>query len=143
MKNIRDAFAAFWGGFSNRSVTPSVPLKAFPSGYAVEYGGGAPASGKAPELPYITYEAARPAFGDFVILTSCVWTRGVAWSLVDDILAQAAEKIPESGARLDLGADGVIMLYRSKPFIQYLPPEGGDMLTKAGLIRVTAKNYVI
>jgi len=64
------------------------------------------------------------------------------WSLVDDVLRQASEKVPEGGIRLAVGNDGMIWLYRSTPFIDYMPPEDDDAMNKAGVIRLIVKDYI-
>ena len=138
MRDIRAAFQEFWGGFINRSGVADMPLKAFQSGYAVEQPGN-----RTPELPYITYTLSRPEFADFTILTGTIWDRRATFGLVDDVLAQAAEKIPTGGITVDLGDNGMFVFYRSTPFTQYLPPENEDPLNKAGLISIIVQSYVI
>jgi len=139
MRDIRAAYAAFWGSFYNRGVTTHIPIPAYQEGFAVEYTAGRPT---APPYPYITYDLGMAAFADFTLLTGRIWTSQTSFGLVDDVLAQAQEKIPEHGAELDLGELGRIIFYRSNPFIQYLPSEDDNQMLRTGIISVLATNYI-
>lgn len=136
------AFDKFWNQFLNRSAYPNKPIRAFQEGYAVDMIQGRP---QAPPFPYITYSITRPTFTGTAMATGKIWNQisgsPAAFGLVDDILAQAAEAIPESGIILDLGDDGAISFSRSNPFIQYLPTDDQTMV--AGIITVIVKNYVL
>ena len=140
MNDIRAAFAGFWGGFVNRGQLPPTPIRAYHEMDVAEY---APQGPKPPDLPYITYSIASSPFSDFAILTGRIWTRSSSWGLVDDVLAQAAEKIPEGGILLKVGNGGAIWLLRSTPFADYLPPEQEGAMEKAGVVRVVVKSYVL
>jgi hypothetical protein len=62
--------------------------------------------------------------------------------LVDDVLRQVGERIPEGGVTLDCGEDGGLWLMRSNPFIQYLD-EPDDPAIVRGIIRVVMKGYML
>ncbi|MCL2816123.1 MAG: hypothetical protein FWD23_16135, partial [Oscillospiraceae bacterium] len=134
MKNISTAFHELWSGFYNRSslLPDPVLIPAYQSGYAISRDSqGRPV---APPFPYITYEIVRPSFSDFTIATANIWDKDPQnpgfFGLVDDVLAQAAEKIPEEGIILDVGADGTIAIYRSNPFIDYLDDPDDQAITR-------------
>jgi hypothetical protein len=136
MNNIRTALHEFWSDFYNRSslLTEPLPIPAFPAGYA----GGA--------FPYITYEVVRAPFGGLVKASANIWDRDVKnpgfFSVVDDVLAQAAERIPAGGTALDLGGDGGMILYRAEPFIDFLTDPDDPTIVR-GTISYIIKNYVI
>ena len=138
-------FADFWGGFYNRSTEIAMPvlIPAYPEDYAKERderGNIIP-----PPFPYITYQVARPAYGNASVVMGKVWNQTPGnpgnFSLVDDVLSQATEKIPEEGTILSIGAGGTVVLSRSNPFIQYVPQE--DSTIVMGLISIIIKNYVL
>ena len=146
MRNIRTAFADFWGGFMNRSLLLPLPVKipAYQEGYAITrdiHGRPIP-----PEFPYITYPITRPSFSEFTITSASIWDRNSSnpgfFGLIDDVLAQAAERIPENGTILDVGRDGVIVIYRSNPFIDYLDNPDDQAITR-GIIRIIISNYIL
>ena len=145
MRQIRELIHEFWSGFFNRSANLPAPvsLKAFQSGFAVEYGSGAPAAGRQPELPYITYTLPIPDALNQTIITGIIFDRRQTHGLVDDVLEQAREKVPAGGLRLESGKNQAIWLYRSNPFTDYLPPENDDQLNRAGIIRLIIQNYTI
>ena len=145
MNSLRTAFAQFWGGsFYNRSALLPAPIliPAYQDGYAVDMRGGRP---EEPPFPYITYQLARPAFADFTIVTGKIWDKApqspASFALVDDVLTQAAELIPEGGFILDIADSGALALHRSNPFTQYLPTD--DQTLAAGLISVIVRSYVL
>jgi len=153
MKNIRSAFHEFWNGFYNRSslMPEPVHIPAFQSGYAVFRD----IKGKLstmPQFPYITYDIVRPGFLDFTVAAANIWDRNTSnpgfFGLVDDVLAQAAEKIPEGGTLLDVGEDGKLWIFRNNPFVDYLSESAeGTVITDPaitrGIIRIIVKNYVL
>lgn len=151
MRNIRVAFAEFWGGFYNRSsLLPfPAPIPAYQAGYAITRD----AQGRpiAPAFPYITYQLALPGFMDGTIITANVWDKNPSnpgfMGLVDDVLTQIGEAIPtkykrlREGVILDCGDEGKIWLLRSNPFIDFLDdPE--DQAISRGIVHVVIKNYV-
>jgi len=152
MRNIRTAFAEFFGQFWNRSslLPAPVPIPAFQSGYVVfRDAQGRP---MAPAMPYLTYDLVKPNFMDFTIMNASVWDRNTSnpgfFGLVDDVLSQIAEKIPEHGIILDVGEDGALWLSRSNPFIGYMAEsaEGTSIVDSTimrGMARIMVRNYTI
>jgi len=147
MKAIRATYQEFWSSFLNRStLLPSpAPIAAYQEGYAVTVDEkGKP---KPPEFPYITYQVTRPAFGEFALATASIWNRDAQnpgnFKLVDDVLEQAEEKIPEGGLVLETGTDGGGMwILRSNPFIDCIGDPDDQAITR-GIIRYIVKMYVM
>jgi hypothetical protein len=133
MNNMRKIFADFWGGFTDNQTDLLIP--AYQEGYAPR---------DAP-FPRITYEVVRPDFADFSIVSASVWDKRQQigfFGLVDDVLRQAAEKIPEEGVVLSANEEGAVWLLRNNPFISYLD-DPDDQSVMRGVIRVMIKNYLI
>jgi len=145
MRNVREVLAGFWGGFYNRSalLPAPTPIPAFQNGYVFfRDAQGRPLP--EPVYPYITYEIALPAMSDFVILTANIYDRNANnpgfMGLVDDVLDQATERVPESGLMLDVGNRGMLVLRRSTPFIDYL--DDPDQFISRGIIRYAVEGYL-
>ena len=135
--------AQFWGSFWLRpSNAPHRPLEAFPSGFTMQYGPGFPAGGSRAELPYITFDDDETPFGEWTIMSGRIWTRSQTWGVVNDVWAQAREKIPNGGGILLSHDNGTLHIMRSNPFLSRLPPEDGDELNKAGVMRIVVENYI-
>jgi len=138
MRDLREALSEFWGGFESKGH----PVPAFVRGYVV-FRDKTGRIKKSPAFPYITYEVARPGFGDFTVCTASILDRNIDnpgfMGLVDDILAQIAEKIPESGALLDVEG-GFIKLSRANPFIDYV--DDPDIRVVKGVVRYVVRSYL-
>jgi hypothetical protein len=147
MNNIRTALASFWGDFnvSDARYPGLTKLPAYQAGYVKTIDvQGKPVT---PNPPYITYELSRPSFADFTITTANVWDRDEQFpgfmGLVDDVLRQVGERIPEGGITLDCGDDGGIWLLRnSGVFISYLDDPDDPAIVR-GIIRVILKGFIV
>jgi hypothetical protein len=101
---------------------------------------------RAPTPPYITYELIKPAFGQAGIANVHVWnflTAQGGTDLIDDILDQIAERIPEEGLALANGPDrcnGGFILYRDNLFVQYLGDDVDHTITR-GIASYIVKGY--
>lgn len=144
MKDLREAFAEFWGGFYDRRQDlpcPS-PIPAFMRGYAVFRGPEGKIT-KNPVFPYITYELARPSFGEFTVCTAQIWDRNTDnpgfTGLVDDVLAQIAEKLPEEGVLLE-AENGFVKLSRANPFMDYM--NDPDIKVVRGVVRYGLRGFL-
>ena len=147
MTEIRNALAAFWGGFVDRGGIPPAnrPVPAWQEDYVPHE--------SANIWPRITYPIIRPDALGSTIISASVWNReplGVVhrgmFALVDDILRQAAEKIPPGGVLLQWDEErdyigqiitfgGALWLQRSNPFTDYLADPDDPLITR-GIIRV-------
>ena len=137
MRDIREVYAAFWGGFLNGFNQQLIP--AWQEGYV-------PRDVFSSAYPRITYQLSRPDFLGQTILSASIWDRRPHpqfFTLVDDVLRQAAEKIPHPGGLiLPLGDGGNLWIMRSNPFVDYLD-EPDDKAIARGIIRVIVKSHIL
>ena len=139
MNDIRKAFAAFWGSFLDRGGFPpaNALIPAWQTGYVPR--------ANADTFPRITYDIARPDFADFTILSASIWDRRQQegfFGLVDDVLAQVANKIPHDGGTMLRWDKGALWLLRSSPFFNYLDDPDDQTITR-GIIRTAVRSYVL
>ena len=147
MNSVRLVYMNFWGSFLNNMNTPPTPIPAYQEGYAVA-GFNANNQPIRPQFPYITYEIARPAFGRFTIVTASIWDRNVEnpgfHGIVDDVLRQVQERIPEGGLILKLDdGSGAIWLQRNRPnFLAYKDDPSDHTITR-GIIFLIVRSHLI
>ena len=132
LNDMRKTLAGFWGGFLNREGEPpkNTPIPAWQDGYVPPEDADA--------YPRITYDLAGPEFGDFAILSASIWDRRQQvgfFGLVDDVLLQAAEKIPPVGGILLRLERGTLWVRRGNPFSHYLDDPDDQHITR-GIMRV-------
>ncbi|MCL2565951.1 MAG: hypothetical protein FWE24_09125 [Defluviitaleaceae bacterium] len=142
MRDLRNVLHEFWSGFYDRRGNEPVGIPAFMRGYAISRDDkGRIASN--PSFPYITYEVVRPSFGDFTICTAYIWDKNPDnpgfTGLVDDVLAQIAQKIPLEGILLDT-TDGFIKLSPANPFQDYM--NDPDITVVRGVVRYVVRSYL-
>ena len=141
MNDIRNVFAAFWGSYVNRGASlPNLPTGAYIPAFAEGY---VPREHK-DTWPRITYQIALTNFLDSSILAASIWDRRAAmvgfFGLIDDVIEQAREKIPESGTVLRWDG-GALWVMRSTPFIDFLDdPE--DQSVIRGIIRTVVRSHI-
>ena len=147
MRTIREAYAAFWGGFLDRSVTPHRQIPSFPAGYVVfRDAQGRPipeVNWTANMWPYITHRPILTPFNGETITDASVWDRPPntaqnPFARVDDVLEQVREAVG-AGVILDVAGRGSIYIRPSNPMFDYLDEPDDAQITR-GIIRLIVAN---
>ena len=139
INDIRQALHEFWSSFTDTQT--GKPIPAYHDLAAVAMNNRP----NPPSMPYITYEIARPEFSGATIATANIWDRREQpgfYGLIDDVLMQASEKIPEGGVIISLGSGAMIFYRNSTNFTGYLD-EPNDNLVTRGIIRYMVYNYIL
>jgi hypothetical protein len=130
MTELYDALAEFWAGFG---------LNAF-RGEAYVY--DELGRRTRPELPYITYEVKRPAFGTTTIVRGELWDRGKSSDRLNKVLGKIERKVPESGLLLTF-SEGSIWLRRATNFIEHMNhADPDDVNIKRVLISLELQGFL-
>lgn len=76
--------------------------------------------------PYGTFSATITEYANNSLMNMIIWDKNKSLVRLTEFADKIEKAVPTEGVRIEAGEDGVFILYRGNPFVQYYPQEEKD-----------------